>query len=1256
MDAATAVHPTDQTLQAYAFGRLEGASAASVDSHLAFCADCRQRVAEMSADTFLDRLRDAKVQPESPAPDRPPFAGLSMPGVMPNSIAAIPSSSLPSDLADHPDYQVLGELGRGGMGVVYLAWNKLMGRKEVLKVVSRELMDRHRVLDRFLREIRNAAQLHHPNIVTAYSAFRAGESVVFAMEYVEGHDLAQLVKGNGPLSVAHSCNFVYQAAQGLQYAHEQGMVHRDIKPSNLILARQGKRPVVKVLDFGLAKATREGPVDKGLTHEGQMLGTPDYIAPEQSVDAHKADTRADIYSLGCTLYYLLTGRPPFQGASLYEVLQAHHSMEATPLNLVRPEVPWELAAVVGKMMAKEPMRRYQTPGEVAQAIKPFFKAGDAGSTGPKIESSPVGLRTAVEPATQAATSLPPAARLRSAGKTVEPAQAESIWQDLLLIEEREPVPASLPAAAGARGSSHLPWQWLVTVAGVLLFGLSIAWATGVLKIKTKAGVIVLENVPENAVVVVDGGKVTVTPVDGQPVEIEAQPGKHTVTVKRGENVLLGESVTIESGKAFKLTVRRLPLNDSTLLLENVPPDAVVQVDGDGVELSSAAGRPLKIDAQAGTHMVVVKRGDDVLLAERVTFESGRQLTISVRVKEAPGPQPPLQPAPAAALVAQPGSPARSVGAAERPKASSAARVPTQRPVVAWTSRSTGMTFVRIEGGEFLMGSPDTDKDAKDDEKPQHNVQLGPFYLGVTEVTQQEYWDVMGTNPSHFVSPGGVGNQIARRSSDQYPVEQVQWREAIAFCNALSQRDGLAPYYEIGTQDVSVTARQSDGYRLPTEAEWEFACRAGAETRYFFGEDPAEVVKYAWHSGNSEGRTHPVRQKLPNALGLYDMLGNVWEWCWDRYQDNYYALSPARDPRGPSHALRRAVRGGAWFPDSWYCRPAVRYGTPPGDRGTSVGFRVAKDPTIEIKRPSAVIRPNSARTSAATPTPRSSASKSGSKEVTGIKSSRRPSAALTSRFAHMTFVRIEGGEFVMGSPPSDQDAENDEKPQHKVPISPFYLGATEVTQAQYLAVMKTNPSWFSLTGGGSAKIAHQSTAKHPAEQVSWFDAIRFCNGLSEKEGIPTYYHVAGDNVEARDARGPGYRLPAEAEWEYACRAGATTKYFFGDDPAKLGDYAWYTRNSGGTTHPVGKKRPNAFGLYDMQGNVWEWCWDRYDDTYYKRSAVDDPLGTSGASRRVGRGGCWNGEPRSCRSTDRNGYAPGDRGGDLGFRVALGQPAR
>ena len=263
------------------------------------------------------------------------------------------------------------------MGVVYLAHNKLMGRDEVLKVMGRHIMERPGVLDRFLREIRIVARLRHPNIVTAYHATRLGESIVFAMEYVPGLDLSRMIKSKGPMPVAHACYFVCQAALGLQHAHEEGLVHRDIKPGNLMLSHWKDTATIKILDFGLAKLTREEKIDLKLTSEGQALGTPDYIAPEQIVDAPSADIRADIYSLGGTLYDLLAGRPPFQANSLYDMYQAHISRDAEPLNFVRPWVPAELAALVAKMMAKDPGRRFQTPGEVALALRPFLTRENA---------------------------------------------------------------------------------------------------------------------------------------------------------------------------------------------------------------------------------------------------------------------------------------------------------------------------------------------------------------------------------------------------------------------------------------------------------------------------------------------------------------------------------------------------------------------------------------------------------------------------------------------------------------------------------------------------------------------------------------------------------------------------------------------------------------------------------------------------------------------------------------------------------------
>ena len=237
-----------------------------------------------------------------------------------------------------------------------------MGRDEVPQVMGQHLMGDPGVLECFLREIQSVAKLRHANIVTAYHATRLGGSIVFAMEYVEGLDLSRLVKTKGPTPVAHACLFIHQAALGLQHAHEKGLVHRDIKPHNLMLSREGNKATVKILDFGLAKAAREEKVEGGVSLTGQALGTPDYIAPEQIIDAKSADIRADIYSLGGTLYYLLTGRPPFQEKSLYDLYQAHISRIADPLNLVRPEVSAELAALVAKMMAKDPSRRFRRPG------------------------------------------------------------------------------------------------------------------------------------------------------------------------------------------------------------------------------------------------------------------------------------------------------------------------------------------------------------------------------------------------------------------------------------------------------------------------------------------------------------------------------------------------------------------------------------------------------------------------------------------------------------------------------------------------------------------------------------------------------------------------------------------------------------------------------------------------------------------------------------------------------------------------------
>jgi serine/threonine protein kinase len=296
-------------------------------------------------------------------------------------------------------YVLLERLGEGGTGQVFKARHQRMERIAALKLIRKELLADPEVVQRFYREVAVTSQLDHPNIVHAYDAGpiatplplegqRGVRGHFLAMAYVEGIDLSRLVKQAGPLPVLQACEFICQAACGLSHAHQRGLVHRDIKPSNLLLAglpsHGGGLGTVKILDFGLARLQRN-PVD-GLAPEaagaddrtqtltppsGVMMGTPDYVSPEQALDFHQADIRADIYSLGCTFFYLLTGRPPFDGGTVVQKLWKHQQAPPPPLERFRTDVPPGPAQALHKMLAKRPEDRYQTPAEVVAALAGF---------------------------------------------------------------------------------------------------------------------------------------------------------------------------------------------------------------------------------------------------------------------------------------------------------------------------------------------------------------------------------------------------------------------------------------------------------------------------------------------------------------------------------------------------------------------------------------------------------------------------------------------------------------------------------------------------------------------------------------------------------------------------------------------------------------------------------------------------------------------------------------------------------------------
>ncbi len=265
-------------------------------------------------------------------------------------------------------YQLLERLGEGGMGQVFKARHQGMQRVVALKVIRRQLLSDPQAVGRFQREARAAAQLAHPNIVTVFDAGQAGDTHYLAMEYVQGIDLSALVKRDGPLPVDRACEYIRQAARGLHHAHEKGLVHRDVKPANLLLADD----VIKLLDLGLARLRfeeTEKASEPTLTQADRVMGTPDFMAPEQAKNARGADARADVYSLGCTLYFLLTGRAPFSGNSCMETLLNHQLNEAVSVRQARTEVPAALETILRRMMAKEPADRFGSAAEAADALE-----------------------------------------------------------------------------------------------------------------------------------------------------------------------------------------------------------------------------------------------------------------------------------------------------------------------------------------------------------------------------------------------------------------------------------------------------------------------------------------------------------------------------------------------------------------------------------------------------------------------------------------------------------------------------------------------------------------------------------------------------------------------------------------------------------------------------------------------------------------------------------------------------------------------
>jgi WD40 repeat protein/serine/threonine protein kinase len=362
-------------------------------------------------------------------------------------------------------YILLDTLGQGGMGRVFKARHRLMDRIVAIKVIRPDRIASPEAIARFRREVQAAARVAHPNIVLAYDAAQVGDSHFLVMEYVEGTDLARHVSERGPVPVNRACDYVRQALCGMQHAHECGLVHRDLKPANLLLAKRDE--IVKVLDLGLARFQHDDPQETGsLTSEGIVMGTPDYMAPEQSLNARRADIRADIYSLGCTLYHLLTGRPPFPGGTAMEKFVKHREIDPVPASTLCPDMPRSLGDELRRLMAKRPEERYQTPGEAAAALEPYCGETSRGESRAGLVKSPLKPPPLFEPG--------------------EPGSTESAI-DAIVTDDQVPGLWAKPTPSTARSRRRRQMAIASSAVAALIVGAGFLAAQFILRIKHPSG-------------------------------------------------------------------------------------------------------------------------------------------------------------------------------------------------------------------------------------------------------------------------------------------------------------------------------------------------------------------------------------------------------------------------------------------------------------------------------------------------------------------------------------------------------------------------------------------------------------------------------------------------------------------------------------------------------------------------------------------------------------------------------------------------
>ncbi|MES2790456.1 MAG: SUMF1/EgtB/PvdO family nonheme iron enzyme [Planctomycetota bacterium] len=790
-------------------------------------------------------------------------------------------------------YRLTKKLGQGGMGAVYQATHTKLDKVVAIKLLSRQSGLEATAVERFEREMKAVGKLDHPHIVRAMDAGECDGFHYLVMEYVEGRDVSQWVKARGPFPVGQSCEIIRQAALGLHEAHSLGLVHRDIKPSNLFLTSKG---VIKILDLGLARLA-EGTFNHELTQSGQCMGTPDYMAPEQWTNARDVDGRTDLYALGCTLYHVLAGRPPF-GTSEHESLGskvlAHTSGAIPDIRQLRADLPEPVRQILECLLAKDRGQRFATGADLAAALQSFCQP------------------------------LPGADAL----------SASQI--------------AATPSISGMRipKSKKKISRNRIAIFGVGFTMLALAAAFIVIRVRDKYGRVTDISVPAGSSVEV----IHTTDNSTTPSNTAQKTAQNNKTGKKLQQDLAS------------VTVRPVPAGELPEM----------QSDKGGTEPTVATTAPVAGDK--GTVPAAALAVTDKPGAPAVDPKGEKPMPTVVAATEVPKDEPvveklvppvPLRLPMAADLIAkQQGAWSRRM---ERPT--------TQ-------ANSIGITMVVIPPGEFDMGSSPEEQagipagggaavslpQLLTSEGPRHHVRISrPFAVGQTEVTVGQFREFIAatqyktlaerdTATGHSLGEGITQKQRGRQPTfswqyagdialnDEQPVCNLSWYDAIAFCEWLSQKEKAT-------------------YRLPTEAEWEYIARAGLGTTAVGSDEWNDLLKHGANLADASAvrdfatlhfdgaaadwddtfaSVAPIGKFSPNVLGLQDLVGNVAEFCGDRFGAEYYQASPLENPLGPDVGVSRVVRGASWQAGLNECRPGMRAFISPSQAQMQVGFRIVEE--------------------------------------------------------------------------------------------------------------------------------------------------------------------------------------------------------------------------------------------------------------------------------------------------------------------------